>query len=94
MPGGRPTDYTPEIADAVCELIVQGDSVLQLSKRDDMPSETAIYTWLSKHEEFAVKYAHARQSQAEVYAQDIINIADKSTPETYQVDRLRIDARK
>jgi len=94
MPAGRPSSYTEKKTDEICALIAQGKSVLEISKRKDMPVKDTIYKWLARYPEFAEKYTRARECQSEVYAQDILNIADASTPETYQVDRLRIDARK
>lgn len=83
-PGGRPSTYTPDIADTICALIAQKWSVHQLTKRDDMPSEDTVYTWLLKHPEFAEKYAKAREYQAARYAEEIVEISDDSTNDWVQ----------
>lgn len=109
MPCGRTTEYTAEKADAICALIAEGKSVKSIGQMDDQPSEATIYRWLAANEGFCEKYARAREFQADVYAQEIIDIADDSAgdmiidPETgaerlnsehVQRSRLRVDARK
>lgn len=94
MPAGRPSTYTKEKAHEICSLIAQGLSVIKIAQRDDMPEERTIYLWLSRHEEFVQEYARAREQQADVYSQEIVDIADSATPEDYMVAKLRADARK
>ena len=93
---GRPTDYTPEIANKICELIAQGHSLNKLSQRDDIPSSAAIYNWLARYPEFVEKYAHARGVQAEVMAQEIQDLADDCDLERNAINkaRLQVDSRK
>ena len=59
------------------------------------PSRT-IYKWLAESPEFSERYAHAREQQADFYADEIIEIADNCPPETGEVAKakLKIDARK
>lgn len=78
-PGGRPSDYTPEIAETICNMIAEGWSVRQLTRKDCMPAESAVYSWLTKHPEFAEKYARAKEHQAERFAEEIAEIADDGT---------------
>lgn len=89
---GRPSSFTPEKADAICSLIASGESVRTISQRKDMPAESTIYLWLAKEAVFSEKYARAREQQADVYAQEIVTIADEA--EDAQIARLQMDARK
>lgn len=105
---GQPTKYTEEKATAICSMIAEGKSVREIGAMKDQPSERTIYNWLASTEEFLQKYTRAREQQAEVYAQEIIDIADDSTgdmivddegnerlnSEHVQRSKLRIDARK
>jgi hypothetical protein len=59
-----------------------------------MPAPSTICLWLSENEEFAEQYAHARERQADLYADEIVEIADLAKNEDYNVARLRVDARK
>ena len=91
---GRPSDYTQEIADAICEHIAQGKSLRWICAEDGMPGSTTVYRWLNENEGFRKQYTHARELQAEFYADEIIEIADLAKNEDAQVARLRVDARK
>ncbi len=104
----RPSDYTAEIAAAICDRIIGGESVRQIADSPDMPGQRTIYQWLQKHDEFAQQYARAREAQAERLQDEIISIADDGTNDTYRDDdgnvrtdhdvvarsRLRVDTRK
>jgi hypothetical protein len=107
---GRPTDYTPELADRICELVATSThGTKKLCKLNDwMPDDTCIYKWRYRHEDFARKYAEAKARQADLLAEEIIEIADDGLNDTYvddegnvkvdtdivQRSRLRIDTRK
>ena len=91
---GRPTRYSPEWAEGFCALIAEGQSVVEICAKPDMPSQQSVYTWLKQDEDFLERYARAREAQADKYFQEIIEIADAATPETVNVARLRVDSRK
>lgn len=101
MPGGRPSDYTAEIADEICTRLANGESLRAIcnSERDDfMPHIGTVLRWVSQNNEFREQYAKAREIQAETHADDIVSIADGPTEADDSVktarDRLRVDARK
>lgn len=110
MAGGRPSDFSPEIANEICERLAKGESLRSITgaDRDDfMPGQTTVYRWLEENEEFRKQYAHARERQADHYAEEIVDIADgrddwkptdaeiaQAIVRDPQRDRLRIDARK
>ena len=74
---GRPSTYTEEMADAICEQLASGRSLLKITDSEDFPSETTVYKWLNQQEEFAKKYARARELQADHYSAEIIDLSDK-----------------
>lgn len=76
MPGGRPTDYNQEIADAICERLSDGESLRTICADDAMPNRVTVYRWLFKREEFCNQYAQAREYQAETMADEMTDIAD------------------
>ena len=106
--GGRPSDYSEEIADEICSRITRGESLTAICADKEggwLPSESTVYRWLEAHGEFREKYARAREAQADKFFDEIIAIADAPNasidPETGspvirdpQRDRLRVDARK
>lgn len=94
--GGRPSDYTPELAERICNLLMAGQSLRSICKGDDFPHIATVLAWLHRHEEFHEQYVRAREIQAEVMAEDILMLADGSTEEAGSVAkaRLQVDARK
>jgi len=65
MPAGRPSDFTKEIADDICELVSLGDNLNRICKADDMPAQSTVYKWLLEQAEFSEKYARARSTRAD-----------------------------
>lgn len=109
-PIGRPTDYNQELADRICEVVATSThGTKKLTKIHEwMPADVTIYKWRYRHPEFACKYAEAKARQADLLAEEIIEIADDGLNDTYvddqgnvkvdtdivQRSRLRIDTRK
>lgn len=105
---GRPSGYTNEIADAICERIADGESLRKICLDDDMPSKSMVFRWLHQIESFRDQYARAKEEQADTLADDILDIADDNSQDKYvdeegktRVDnevvarsRLKVDARK
>jgi terminase small subunit-like protein len=77
---GRPSSYTPEIAEEICRRMADGESVLKICKEPGMPSTAAIFRWLEAKPAFREQYARARELQAHHYFERIVQIAfdDKS----------------
>lgn len=80
MPAGRPTDYTVELAEAICEKVANREPVHQFAGKDGMPAEATIYKWLADKTkpEFVEMYAHARERAAHRFAYAALDIADKT----------------
>src|SRR5215472_1983954 len=91
---GRPTKYSPEWAEGFCALIAEGQSVVEICAKPDMPSQQSVYTWLKQDEDFLERYARAREAQADKFFKECIEIADAATQENCNVARLRVDTRK
>ena len=93
---GIPSEYTKEISDLICERVATHDCGLPklCNLYDDMPALATIQRWRYKNETFRVKYAHAKLLQADLLAEQCLDISDNSTPEEVAVARLRVDSRK
>lgn len=105
---GRPSSYTPEIAARICDRLIEGLSVREVCKADDMPAPSTVFLWLTKHPEFSEQYARALEARTDAMADDLLVIADDGTNdwvknqdggESYNGDhvqrsKLRVDARK
>lgn len=73
---GRPSDYTDALADLICERIADGESLRGICKADDMPHAGTVCRWLVRHDAFREQYARAREIQADVLFDEILDIAD------------------
>lgn len=93
---GRPSKYSDEMAEKICEKIANGRSLRSICAEDGMPPIKTIYRWLEANEEFRHQYARARDKQADYFAEEIIEIADSAEAESAAVSKakLQIDARK
>jgi transposase-like protein len=94
MPAGRPSSYTQESADIICEGLANGKSLVTICRESDL-NISSVFRWLEAQPEFRERYTRARDSQADVLAEEILNIADdnKSDPDANS-RRLRADVRK
>lgn len=93
---GRPTDYTKDTADKICEKISGGLSLRAICAEAGMPARGTVYRWLIENADFQDQYARARDKQADYFAEEIIEIADSVEAESAAVSKakLQIDARK
>ncbi len=73
--------YTARRAKRICQELMKGKTLTKISEEEDMPSLPSIYSWLNPyhpqhHPEFLEAYKIAREVQAEVFADEIIDISD------------------
>ncbi len=85
----------------LCFRLLEGESLRSICTDSAMPARSTVLYWLSgawpegdPREGFPGQYARAREAQAELYADDIIEIADEATEDEINSARLKIDARK
>ena len=81
---GRPSDYSEQLADIICERMICGaddkpESLRSICRDDGMPALGTVMRWLAKHPEFRAQYASAREAQAEVHQEELIEISDNCT---------------
>jgi hypothetical protein len=104
----RPSEYTLETADRICEQLAEGMSLRSVCKADDMPSTVTVFKWLRTYPEFLSQYARAKEESADALADEMLDIADESERDTVidengnarpnnewiSRSRLRVDTRK
>ena len=106
-PVGRPTDYSPELINVICDRIANGEPLVRICREEAMPNVVTVYRWLNKYPEFSNLYAKAKDAAADTLAEEIQDIADSIPMETTDKEgntrfdpayinwmRLRVDARK
>jgi hypothetical protein len=92
MPAGRPSKYSEQLAERVCLEIASGRSLRQICEADEFPDRNTVHRWLLDRADFAAKYAQARESQADVMDDLILETADNCRPDTAMADRVKIGA--
>jgi hypothetical protein len=75
-PPGRPSLYTEKLADEICRRLAEGESLRAICREDGMPGVRTVFDWLEADESFRTKYARAREVQAELMADELLEIAD------------------
>lgn len=82
--GGRPTEYTEKLGIKICEIIATSSYGLRRLAKiyEFFPGTDAIRIWRFKHPSFAARYAQAKLHQADILAEDILDISDDSSLDT------------
>lgn len=93
---GRPSNFTPEIGDEICELITEGLSLNKICQMDKYPALKVVYSWLRANPEFSNNYTRAKQEQADTFADKIADVAFDTLAGKYEPNnaRVAIDALK
>lgn len=108
IPRGRPSIYSDELIDSICERIMMGESLNRICKDKAMPSYRTVCYWLRDKPDFLQKYTCARVVQMHLLADSILEIADDGSQDTVLNDngraekntewisrtRLKLDTRK
>lgn len=69
-------EFSQEIFDTVCERLAGGESLRSISRDEKMPTNTAIFNWINKDRQLLEQYTRAREFQAEMMFDDLLDIAD------------------
>lgn len=81
---GQPTKYTKALGERICELIAtHADGLPTIIRNNpDLPDRQTIYNWLQKHREFFDNYMRAKEQQAHLLADEVLEV-HKDVP-TYE----------
>ncbi len=108
-PHGGQTVYTSELAAEVCRLLRETGSLRKACSIPGMPSEATVRLWVDDDRQgFAARYARAREIGFGRLAEDVLEISDDGSNDTYvdedgkvrkdrdviERSRLRVDTRK
>lgn len=79
--------------DDICKRICEGESLNSICKEKGMPSKGVFLGWTNDDKDLADQYARSMEQRAELYAEDIIRIADDESLDINRA-RLMVDSRK
>lgn len=101
---GRPTKYTPEIANTICYLISGGLSLRNVCKDKEIQTligsnvsiapSTIVGWYVENREGFSELYRRAKESQAELDTDELRHIALGATIRDAHARRVKIDTLK
>lgn len=83
---GRPSEYSQELADTICDEIITGASMASICAKADRPSESMVYRWLGEHAYFRERLAGAREVQADRMMHQILEITDDASRDVVEVE--------
>jgi len=78
---GRPTLYTQELADLICQRVATSTFGLArlCALHDDIPDKSTVNLWRYQYPNFSAQYAQAKLKQADLLAEECLDIADDGT---------------
>lgn len=93
MAGGRPSTYTPEIGEQLCEMVANAVPWREIFRVEGMPAGmSAVLNWERRYPEFATQLAQARMACAEMLADGLDVIVDEN-PDPARA-RIKVDSAK
>jgi hypothetical protein len=88
---GRRPMFTPELGEAICERLADGESLLAICRDPKMPGMPTVFRWVREYPAFGDAYAVARREQADYLLDEAREVALGATPKSVWADRLRFD---
>lgn len=73
----RESSYTPEIGDAICDRLINMESLRSICLDPEMPTTKTVFNWADSNPDFFAKYARARYIQAHALENDMAEIEER-----------------
>ena len=84
-----------KVQDTICEQLTEGRSLHSICKDEDMPSIGTVMKWVRENTAFSQQYAHAREAQAEIMSDKMVQLAlEPEKDADPQQLRMQMDAIK
>lgn len=79
---GRPSKYTPELADEICERLTKGEPLAKICRDPHMPDRSTVWDWQQGDQYLSQRIAHAREEGFDSLAAECLDIADDKSRDT------------
>jgi len=89
---GRPKKYSKKLADEVCSLIAQGNSMRKVAAMESMPCGQTLFSWFRLHPTFLEQYARAKEESGDADQDKLDEIAEKVLTGVYEPQQARVAA--
>lgn len=88
---GRPSTYSQDIVDRICELMVEGNDMQTICDMPGMPSRATVWRWQNKYPEFEAQCARAREALADFELAKLKKLADACTEKNVNATRVKLN---
>ena len=79
--GGRPSIYSIELGEKICENIANGMTLRQVASIKGMPDLSTLFAWIRLHPEFSQQYARATEDRTEAQVIELNEVAEQAIEE-------------
>jgi hypothetical protein len=90
-PVGRPSTYSDEVAEIICDRMINGESLVQICADPEMPSRASVYRWMDARPDFEAQCARAREGLAEFELHQLKELADNCTEENVNSTKAKLN---
>jgi hypothetical protein len=87
---GRPSDYSEEKADAICDRLAEGEYLTDICQLSGFPTYKTYRRWAEQNETFAKRIVRAHEDQTEYFRDRIMRLNDGMTAENWQYTNAQI----
>lgn len=77
---GRPSGFSVQVAEAICQRLMRGEALQQICRDPAMVSIGTVYNWLHRYPRFASDYGRARRMQAFVLQDRSVDLVLSTGP--------------
>ena len=81
--------YSSEVAWAICDRLVEGESLRRICSDAGMPGRATVFRWIARHKQFRDRYILARDFQAEGLGEEMFEIIRDTSGDDLARARLR-----
>lgn len=89
---GRPSTRTYEIEEKIITGLMEGNSLVKVCEEEGMPNRRTVMRWMEADEDFASRCARAREMQADLMDDKIIDLIDRVDIVNYQAEKVKLAA--
>lgn len=95
---GRPSLYTPEIIDELCERLSNGEPMAAICREEGMPSHVTVWNWMNDKTDperaafVSESIARAREVGEDVIAAQVLEIVDQNPERVATMHGDQIDS--
>jgi len=89
---GRPSDYTPEKAKAICDMVAStAKSMRNICESSDVfPDEATAFRWMHEHDDFRKQYLKAKETQGILLSEEIMTGAFECREDTAAIAKVNL----